>query len=196
MKRLISWTLAVMCLMGCLAAADSVQTFEFRNGVTWNMGSREVLESEEIQEYTEEIETDEIMNGVEVVMLSDVEVSKFNADLSYVFIEDSLQMCLYELTMDEKEAAYLTGALKTKYGQLPVETNEFLYGMMCRLVPDVYGEENPFGNGLCWHLPDGTVIQLVPVKESGDYGLVYMNYDTMNELLDKLEKEGYNLFGL
>ena len=43
MKRLISWILAVMCLMGAAAAAETPREFDFRSGVKWGMTEEEVL---------------------------------------------------------------------------------------------------------------------------------------------------------
>jgi len=192
MKRTLAWMLAAMWLIGTAAAAEMPHEFSFRSGITWGMEAQGVLAAEGREDW-DDLET--LMNGVEVMMLEDAEVSLFEADLSYVFAESSLQMCLYELSLDEEEAGYLTGALQTKYGE-GVHSHEMLYEMMCALAPDIYEEEDPFAGGLCWYLLDGTVIQFVGIEGSDAHVIAYMNYDALHEMLDGLEKDGYNLFGL
>lgn len=192
MKRFLAWMLAAMCLIGTAAAAETPHEFSFRNGITWGMEAQEILEYEGEEEWHDQ---EQLAGGVKVMMLEDAEVSLFEADLSYVFAESSLQMCLYELSLDEEEAGYLTGALQTKYGE-GVHSHEMLYEMMCALVPDIYEEEDPFAGGLCWYLLDGTVIQFVGIEGSDAHVIAYMNYDALHEMLDGLEKDGYNLFGL
>lgn len=192
MKRFLAWMLAVMCMIGTAAAAELPAEFSFRNGITWGMEAQEILAYEGEEEWHD---LEQLAGGVKVMMLEDAEVSLFEADLSYVFAESGLQMCLYQLSLDEAEAEYLTGALQTKYGE-GVHSHEMLYEMMCALAPDAYEEEDPFAGGLCWYLLDGTVIQLAGIEDSDVYIIAYMNYDTLYSMLSELEKDGYNLYGL
>ena len=92
---------------------SAVKPFSFRNGVLWGMDSAQV-------QSTESIQMDERSSGEWSVMVSSepVEVSRFTADLIYMFRDNALQMIAYEFkTCTTLNYQYLTGALSAVYGE-------------------------------------------------------------------------------
>ena len=90
------------------------KTFTFRNGVTWGMNTQQVsvVENVPMEQYSS--------NDWSVLMTSaPVRVSRFSADLVYIFYQDALRMITYEFRTDcsSLNFQYLTGALCSVYGE-------------------------------------------------------------------------------
>ena len=130
MKRLLTVILALMMLpavgnasaagFGLLStpapqATEQIPAFTFRNGIGWNMSTEQVstLETAPMNERT---------SGDWSVMMTaeKVAVSRFAADLVFIFRQNQLRMITYEFNYNNDSVIsfyYLIGALEFKYGK-------------------------------------------------------------------------------
>ncbi len=130
-------------------------SFKFRSGVTWGMNQTSVQE-------TEPIKMDRYSSGDWSVMISSepVEVSRFTADLVYMFQKDSLQMITYEFLAEEGNTLnyqYLTGALCSVYGENKSADIRRIKRLMDCIYPGRYSEAT-LAQAFEWNTQDGTSI--------------------------------------
>ena len=147
--RKIASILLVMIISASAAYADGVIPnlwpaepsavpaggFSFRNGICWNMNKNQVLALENVQ-------MSERSNGEWAVLCSysPVEVSRFSADLVYMFRNDQLKMISYDFgTNGTAEVySYLTGALTSVYGESSEPDAQEIVSVMDRIYPGFY----------------------------------------------------------
>ena len=130
--------------------------FRFRDGIRWGMSPQQVkaLESEAMTERTLQEWT---------VMLTDekVAVSRFTADLVFMFREDRLAMITYEFRKKDPatDFAYLCGALSSVYGERTAAEPAAIKNLMDAVNPNRYRTE-AITEAYGWTAEDGTAVYL------------------------------------
>ena len=140
-----------------LAVTDtpSPNAFRFRDGIRWGMNTQQVkaLETVPMTERT-------LQNWS--IMLTDgkVKVSRFTADLVFMFREDRLMMASYEFQKASKDDyLYLCGALASIYGERKEADPLKIKALMDAINPNRYKTElitQSYG----WMTADGTTVFL------------------------------------
>ena len=129
--------------------------FRFRNGIRWGMNTQQVkaLETETMSERT-------MQNWSIMLTEGKVAVSRFTADLVFMFREDRLLMTSYEFQKGlEDDYLYLTGALESVYGGKKDADPLKIKALMDAINPNRYRTELirlPYG----WITEDGTTVFL------------------------------------
>lgn len=184
MKKTICALLAVLLLLPAAAGgADGVipnlretptvtppaGTFSFRGGVQWNM-TRELVRALETVELTERNQ-----DGWSILYpLAPVQVSKFTADLVYMFYNDRLKMISYDFGAGGNEAdfRYLTGALDSVYGDHTEPAATEIIGIMDQIYPGYYSAER-LTNRRGWKAGEDTLIYLYYYADNA-YAVLYV----------------------
>lgn len=117
MKKIVAILLAALMLCGCMACAEEV--FTFRNGLRWGLTPAEVLAVEGRAEYEESAQSSYTCT---VTTLDDLTVSKFEAEIVYLFVDNGLACLEIEPDLwheyDAEEIEYLKQALALVYGEV------------------------------------------------------------------------------
>ena len=172
MKRLLTVILALMMLsaagsasavgFGLLStpvpqATEQIPAFTFRNGIGWNMSTEQVstLETAPMNERT---------SGEWSVMVTKekVSVSRFSAELVFIFRQNQLRMITYEFNNSSDSVIsfyYLIGALESKYGKSQDAEPQIVKNLMDRIDPNHYQTER-IQQVHAWTDKDGTGIYL------------------------------------
>ena len=172
MKRLLTVIVALMMLpavgnasaagFGLLStpapqATEQIPAFTFRNGIGWNMSTEQVstLETAPMNERT---------SGEWSVMMTaeKVAVSRFAADLVFIFRQNQLRMITYEFNHNNDSVIsfyYLIGALEFKYGKSQDAEPQIVKNLMDRIDPNHYRTER-IQQVHAWTDKDGTGIYL------------------------------------
>lgn len=153
-----------------LRTPESVPTgvFQFRNGITWGMTPEQVQTIEQ----TPMIERKQDLWSV-LYTRSRVEVSRYSADLVFMFRENSLKMITYDFgtTAGDGSYGYLIGALSEVYGEGLTPDAAQIVTLMDQIYPGFYTAErltNPHG----WLADDGTRVYLYYYAE-GAFAILY-----------------------
>ena len=138
-----------------MTATPAPNAFRFRDGIRWGMNTQQVraLETEPMSE--------RMMQNWSV-MLTDgkVIVSRFTADLVFMFREDRLLMISYEFQNgSEDDFLYLGGALSSVYGVKEDAEPLKIKALMDTINPNRYRTEQIVQAG-SWTAADGTAIYL------------------------------------
>lgn len=138
---------------------ETVSAFSFRNGIGWNMSTEQVgsLEKTPMTERTSS-------SGEWSVMLTTekVTVSRFSADLVFMFRQNQLRMITYEFGTDKDSVIsfyYLIGALDYKYGKSQDGEAQTVKNLMDRIDPYHY-QTDRIQQIHTWTTGDGTGIYL------------------------------------
>jgi len=146
----------------------SPDAFRFREGIRWGMNPQQVkaLESENMVERV-------LQDWAIMVTTEKVAVSRFTADLVFIFRQEQLKMIVYEFQRQdaENDFQYLTGALCSLYGEKEADPS------MVRVLMDAVNPGRYQADGLTkaygWLLSDGTaVFQYRYAKDS--FGVMYV----------------------
>ena len=191
MRNKLIWITVILLILSCgQAAAEDVfgmrelfqvpvatatpapNAFRFRDGIRWGMNTQQVraLETEPMTERT-------MQNWS--VMLTDgkVAVSRFTADLVFMFREDRLLMISYEFQQGRKDDyLYLTGALSSLYGEKKEADPLTIKALMDTINPNRYKTEmitQPWQ----WNAEDSTLIFLY-YYTSDSYAILYASPET------------------
>ena len=128
--------------------------FRFRDGIRWGMNPQQVkaLESEETVERV-------LQEWSVMVTKEKVAVSRFTADLIFIFRQEQLKMILYEFQRKDPDAdyQYLTGALCSLYGEQKEADPAIIKVLMDAVYPGRYTTEG-LTKALGWLTPDGTAV--------------------------------------
>ena len=143
--------------------------FSFRGGIQWNM-TRELVRALEPTELTERNQDSWSI----LFPLSKVQVSKFTADLVYMFYSDRLKMISYDFGTGGSDAdfQYLTGALDSVYGDHTEPPAANIKGVMDQIYPGYYNEQN-LTKRRAWQA-EGTLIYLYCYAENA-YAILYVS---------------------
>jgi hypothetical protein len=150
-------------------ATPSPNAFRFRDGIRWGMNTQQVkaLETEKMTERT-------LQNWS--IMLTDgkVAVSRFTADLVFMFREDRLLMISYEFRQTSKDDyPYLTGALGSIYGEKKDADPLKIKALMDTINPNRYRTElitEAYG----WETMDGTAVYLYYYSQEA-FAIMYVS---------------------
>ncbi len=169
-----------------MQAETGTVPFSFRNGIGWNMDMEQVrlLENSQMEE-RRSTEWSIMINAEPVA------VSRFTADLVFMFYQNQLKMITYEFQNGASTLnfQYLLGALCSVYGESTDTKGEVIKGMMDRIYPDRYRLEW-IREGHMWTAKDGTHVFLYYFSENA-YAILY----TSPELTVQISG-GYNVNGL
>ncbi len=145
-----------------------VQPFSFRNGIGWNMDMQQVrlMENSPMEE----------RNSTEwsiMINSEPVTVSRFTADLVFMFYQNQLKMITYEFQSGASTLnfQYLLGALSSVYGDNVDTEGTVIKGMMDRIYPDRY-RGDWIREGHMWTAKDGTHIFLYYFSANA-YAILY-----------------------
>ena len=137
-----------------LVVTEEKKPFSFRNGITWAMNQQQVTAIENIP-----MKQSSSSEWSVLIPESPVQVSRFYADLVYIFRQDALRMITYEFTQDctTLNYQYLTGALCSLYGDNREANPAVIKGWMDRIFPNHYAQEQ-IRDAKEWTAADGTAI--------------------------------------
>ena len=137
-----------------LMNSEEKKPFSFRNGITWAMNQQQVSLIENIP-----MKQSSSSEWSVLIPESQVQVSRFYADLVYIFRQDALRMITYEFTKDCSmlNYQYLTGALCSLYGENREADAAVIKGWMDRIFPNHYALEQ-IHEAREWTAEDGTSI--------------------------------------
>ena len=147
----------------------SPDAFRFREGIRWGMNPQQVkaLESENMVERV-------LQDWAIMVTTEKVAVSRFTADLVFIFRQEQLKMIVYEFQRQdaENDFQYLTGALCSLYGEQKEADPSMVRVLMDAVNPGRY-QADGLTKAYGWLLSDGTaVFQYRYAKDS--FGVMYV----------------------
>ncbi len=151
--------------------ATPAPAFSFRGGITWNMTREQVRSLESGLEMTERSQG----SWAVLYPLSQVEVSRFRADLVYMFYADQLKMITYDFGSGGTAAdyTYLTGALDSVYGDHAEPDSSVVVSIMDQIYPGYYTAGN-LHSVRSWTAGEDTWIYLYYYTQTA-YGILYVN---------------------
>jgi hypothetical protein len=150
-------------------ATPAPDAFRFRDGIRWGMNQQQVkaLEAEQMTERS-------MQNWS--IMLTDgrVVVSRFTANLAFMFRDDRLMMISYEFPQEKPESfQYLTGALSSLYGEKADAEPLKIKALMDAINPNRYRIEL-ITQACGWTNSDGTAVYLYYYSET-DFAIMYVS---------------------
>lgn len=151
-----------------LQTEQEVKAFSFRNGIRWDMTTEQIRALENVPM------TDRSSSEWSVMITAEkVKVSRFTADLVFMFYQDQLKMITYEFQSDGStlDYQYLLGALCSVYGESQNADGIVIKRMMDQIYPDRY-RTDWIREGKMWSLADGTHIFLY-FFSSNAYAILY-----------------------
>ena len=164
------WGIPAETVAPISSQASAPDAFFFRGGIQWNMSRTQVraLEPMDLTERTNE-------NWSVLIPLAPVEVSRYKADLVYMFYQDQLKMIQYEFGQEGTayDYAYLTGALDSVYGVHTVPEASEIITLMDRIYPSYYHAET-ISSQAAWAAKDGTRIYQFYYSATA-YTILYAN---------------------
>ena len=185
MKRILK-AIILFCLIAVFAVTDAAaengsttsirdmvmtekKTFSFRNGVTWGMNPQQVSLVEDVP-----MEQRTSSEWSVMVTAEPVPVSRFSADLVYMFYQNALRMITYEFQKDcsTLNYQYLTGALCSVYGESKEGNPIVIKGWMDKIYQNYYQQES-IHDATEWSAEDGTSIFLYYYSEVS-YAILYV----------------------
>ncbi len=151
-----------------LLMADK-KAFSFRSGVAWGMTPEQVSAAEDLP-----MEQRTSSDWAVMITEDPAPVSRFTADLVYIFYQNALRMITYQFQKDcsTLNYQYLTGALSVKYGDSKEASPAVIKGWMDRIYQNYY-RQDLIRNALEWSAEDGTSIYLYYYTESA-YAILYV----------------------
>ena len=172
MKKLFALLCALLLLtVSCGALAEDAPIFNFRNGVRWEMTPEQVTACEGAEPDVSREEGTQ--TGVQYLKVG---VSKYSAQLIYMFRDNQLKLDMYGIAdTTEDDYAYLDNALVSLYG-----AHADIDGTVVIEAVSAILQEDPTENYLdaystysIWQLEEGTVIFLGQMDGSTE--LIYIN---------------------
>ncbi len=168
------------------AAAEAENTFQFRGGIRWDMTPEQVQAAEPQPMIERSQEQWSVM-----YTQSGVDVSRFHADLVFMFQLRQLKMITYDFGTGKTAAdfGYLSGALSAVYGEQAEPEAMEIVNTMDRIYPGYYTEER-LNHVQGWTAADGTRIYLYYYAEDA-FAVLYVCPD-----MAQAGREGYVTDGL
>ena len=159
-----------------ITATPAPNAFRFRDGIRWGMNTQQVkaLETEKMTERT-------MQNWS--IMLTDgkVSVSRFTADLVFMFREDRLLMISYEFSnVQNNDFLYLVGALSSLYGDKADADPLTIKALMDAINPNRYKTEL-ISQSSIWNNEDGTAIYLYYYSPDA-FAIMYVSPELKNRI--------------
>ena len=145
--------------------------FSFRNGILWNMDPQQVQSLEPVQM------TERISGEWSVMVTAEkVSVSRFSANLVFMFFQNRLKMITYEFQSSGGTAVqyqYLTGALCSVYGEYRETNGTDIKAYMDMINSGLYQKEK-IRQGHAWTAADGTAVFLY-YFDTDRFAIMYLN---------------------
>lgn len=146
----------------------SPEDFRFRDGIRWGMSPQQVkaFESEEMIE--------KFNQDWSIMMTKEkVAVSRYTADLVFMFRQGELRMITYEFSRTDADTdfQYLTGALSSVYGEARDADPAIVKTLMDAINPGRYQTER-MKKTVAWVREDGTSIFLYFTGENA-FSIMY-----------------------
>ena len=132
------------------------KAFSFRNGVEWGMNPQQVAAIENVP-----MEQRTSSDWAVMLTAEPVSVSRFTADLVYIFYQNALRMITYEFQTDCSTLNYqsLAGALSSLYGESKDANTVIIKSWMDRIYQNYYNQEL-MHDARVWTTEDGTTVYL------------------------------------
>ena len=149
---------------------QTVTPFSFRNGIGWNMSMDQIKTLEPVPM------AERSSNDWSVMVTSEqVQVSRFQADLVFMFWQDKLKMITYEFQADASKLnyQYLLGALCSVSGDSHEAQPATIKSMMDRIYPDRY-RTDWIREAHAWTAADGTNLFLYYFSANA-YAILYVS---------------------
>ena len=149
---------------------QTVTPFSFRNGIGWNMSMDQIKTLEPVPMAERSSSDWSVM-----VTSEQVQVSRFQADLVFMFWQDKLKMITYEFQADASKLnyQYLLGALCSVYGDSHEAQPATIKSMMDRIYPDRY-RADWIREAHAWTAADGTNLFLYYFSANA-YAILYVS---------------------
>lgn len=143
--------------------------FRFRDGIRWGMNTQQVSALETTPMSARSMQSWSIM-----LTDSKVAVSRFTADLVFIFREDRLLMASYEFAQGTQDSfRYLEGALSSLYGEKADADPLKIKALMDTINPSRYKTDLISQAGV-WTASDGTTVYLYYYSK-GDFAITYVS---------------------
>ena len=158
----------ILSIRETLQTEQEMKAFSFRNGIRWDMTTEQIRTLENVPM------TDRSSSEWSVMITAEkVKVSRFTADLVFMFYQDQLKMITYEFQSDGStlDYQYLLGALCSVYGESQNADGIVIKRMMDQIYPDRY-RTDWIREGKMWNLTDGTHIFLYFFSNNA-YAILY-----------------------
>lgn len=190
MKRKIAMILAFTCLFSfsyalaegvsggtgweqfgipAATATPAPNAFRFRDGIRWGMSKMQVKAMETEPMIERSMQSWSIMKTDGKVV-----VSRFTADLVFMFREDRLMMITYEFPQGTPDQfQYLAGALSALYGEQEEAESLKIKALMDAVNPNYYRTET-ITPASGWKNADGTAVYLYRYTGT-DFAIMYVS---------------------
>ena len=159
-------------------ATPSPDAFRFRDGIRWGMNPQQVKALESVQM----TERSDLQNWS--IMLTDgkVAVSRFTADLVFMFRDNQLMMISYELPRGDEtgDFSYLSGALCSLYGEKTQAEPLKIKALMDAINPNRY-QLDQITDAEGWMTADGTTIYLYNYSKNA-FAITYVSPELGNRI--------------
>ena len=157
-------------MWGEATATPTPAVFSFRGGVQWDMSTEQVRGMEDLDLMERSRDGWSILYPAE-----QVHVSRYTADLVYMFFNDSLKMITYDFGSGgtATDYAYLTGALDEVYGDHSTLEASAVVRYMDQIYPGYYSPER-LTQVLGWTGGTDTAVFLYYYAENA-YAILYVN---------------------
>ena len=150
-----------------ITSTPAPNAFRFRDGIRWGMNMQQVKALEPTP-MTERL----LQNWSIMLTNGKVTVSRFAADLVFMFREDQLQMISYEFqNCSADDYQYLGGALSTVYGERQDAEPLKIKALMDAINPNRY-QTDLITQAAVWATADGTTIYLYYFTENA-FAIMY-----------------------
>lgn len=193
MKKIVAILLAVLMLCGSFACAEA-PAFTFRNGLHWGMTPAEVLAVEGRAAADDE---SEVSYTAMAILLEDLKLSKFEADITYLFVDGKLAALEIDpslwLEYDAEDIEYLKQALSIVYGPADETLPVPAYVQKCLM------EANEYAVTCGWQPAADTYVAVLSNGRYIELGYFNVNVDFVAELQTVAPTptpEPINTFGL
>ena len=152
-----------------VTATPAPNAFRFRDGIRWGMNAMQVraLEPEQM--------TERSMSDWSVLFTEGkVTVSRFTADLVFMFRADRLMMATYEFSRETRDSfQYISAALSSVYGDKTDADPLVVKSLMDAVNPNRY-RTDLITDSCVWTTADGTTIYLYHYS-SNDFAIMYVS---------------------
>lgn len=184
MKRLAAIAVVLLMMISSAAGAEGIggwfqsaeptatpapNAFRFREGIRWGMNTQQVraLETSPMIERS-------MQNWSIIKSDGKVDVSRFTADLVFMFYDDRLMMISYEFPQGTSDSfLYLAGALSSLYGEKKEADPMKIKALMDRINPNLYKAEL-ITQACVWNHDDETSVYLFYFSKA-DYAILYVS---------------------
>ena len=150
-------------------ATPAPNAFRFRDGIRWGMNTQQVRALETSPMIERSMQSWSIMKSDGKVV-----VSRFTADLVFMFREDRLMMISYEFPQGNPDSfLYLSGALSSLYGEKTDADPMKIKALMDGINPNLYKAEL-ITQACVWNNADGTSVYLYYFSQT-DFAILYVS---------------------